>query len=130
MKNPLLEKWEDKLQKIFNHIDDILEQKYGHLYPLRPNRPQHKKGVTSDADGLFDLGVSFTVGLGSQLGPGYVFRVKLATLHRVPESLQEQLEDEVLGLLQVELPKEFPGKELKVSRDGQIYKIFGDLDLN
>jgi len=130
LKNPLLEKWEERLQDIFDKIDHILEEKYGHLYPLRPNRPAHKQGVTPDADGLFDLGVSFTVGLGSQLGPGYVFRVKLATLNRVPEELQEQIEDEVIQLLQKELPTYFPGKELKVGRDGKVYKIYGDLDLN
>ncbi len=130
MKNPLLEKWEDRLQGLFDRIDHILEEKYGDLYPLRPNRPAHKQGVTPDADGLFDLGVSFSVGIGSSYGPGYVFRVKLATLQRVPEELVEKLENEVLELLELELPKDFPGKELKVARDGRVYKIFGDLDLN
>lgn len=130
MKNPLLEKWEDKLQKMFNHIDEILEEKYGELFPLRPNRPERGKGVTPDADGLFDLGVSFSVGIGSQYGPGYVFRVKLATLRKVPEELIEKIEDEVMGLLEKELPNEFPGKELRVARDGHVYKIFGDLGLN
>lgn len=130
MKNPLLEKWEEKLQGIFDKIDQHLEVTYGHLFPLRANRPQHAKGVTPDADGLFDLGVLFTAGLGSDFGPGYVFRVKLVTLSRVPKNLQQQLEEEVVGLLQEELPKEFPGKELTVKRDGTIYKIFGNLDLN
>lgn len=123
-------KWEDKLQDIFNRIDHVLEEKYGELYPLSPNRPAHGKGVTPDADGLFDLGVSFSAGIGSQFGPGYVFRVKLATMQRVPENLIEQLENEVLELLRAELPREFPGKGLDVARDGNIYKIFGDLDLN
>lgn len=130
MKNPLLEKWEGKLQDIFDKIDHVLEEKYGEIFPLRPNRPSHKEGVTPDADGLFDLGVSFTAGLGSKLGPGYVFRVKLATLQKVPDDLQEKIEDEVVDMLQDELPKAFPGKELKVARDGKIYKVFGDLDLN
>lgn len=130
MKNPLLEKWEDKLQKIFNRIDIILEDKYGELYPLRPNRPARGNGVTPDADGLFDLGVSFSAGLGSTKGPGYVFRVKLATLQRVPEDLIEKIEDEVVVLLQEELPGEFPGKHLRVARDGAVYKVFGDLDLD
>ncbi|NCB38197.1 MAG: hypothetical protein EOM80_05445 [Erysipelotrichia bacterium] len=130
MKNPLLEKWEDKLQSIFDRIDCKLEEKYGEMYPLRPNRPAHGKGVTSDADGLFDLGVSFSVGIASNFGPGYVFRVKLATLQRVPDALVDSLEDEVVALLQAELPVEFPGKELKVARDGNVYKIYGDLDLN
>ncbi len=130
MRNPLVEKWEDKLQKIFNRIDHILEDKYGHLFPLRPNRPERGEGVTPDADGLFDLGVSFTVGLGSQFGPGYVFRVKLATLRMVPEELVEQIEEEVVGLLSEELPAQFPGKDLRVARDGHVYKIFGNLDLD
>ncbi len=130
LKNPLLEKWENRLQDIFDEIDHILEEKYGDMFPLRPNRPPHQRGVTPDADGLFDLGVSFTVGLGSKLGPGYVFRVKLATLHKVPESLYEQIEDEVVGMLQERLPEAFPGKELKVARDGLVYKVFGDLDLD
>lgn len=130
MKNPLLEKWEEKLQDIFDKIDIVLEEKYGELFPLRPNRPAHQEGVTPDADGLFDLGVSFTVGLGSKLGPGYVFRVKLATLQRVPDELQEKIEDEVVDLLQAELPTSFPGKELKVARDGRVYKIYGNLDLD
>ena len=130
MKNPLLEKWEDKLQDIFDRIDHILEERYGEMFPLRPNRPAHGRGVTPDADGLFDLGVSFSAGIGSQFGPGYVFRVKLATLNRVPENLLEKVENEVIDLLDAELPREFPGKELKVARDGHVYKIFGDLDLN
>lgn len=130
MKNPLLEKWEDKLQKIFNNIDHVLEEKYGELFPLRPNRPAHGEGVTPDADGLFDLGVSFSAGFGSKKGPGYVFRVKLATLRRVPEDLLEQIEDEVVDHLKARLPSEFPGKQLDVSRDGVVYKIHGDLDLD
>ncbi len=129
MKNPLLEKWEDKLQKIFDRIDHKLEEKYGDLFPLRPNRPAKGRGVTPDADGLFDLGGSFSAGLGSSKGPGYVYRVKLATLHRVPENLLESIEDEVVELLKMELPGEFPGKRLEVARDGAVYKVFGDLDL-
>ncbi len=130
MKNPLLQKWEDKLQNIFDRIDDQLEEKYGNTYPLRYNRPQRGCGVTPDTDGLFELGVSFSLGIASQLGPGYVFKVKLATMSRVPQDFITQIEDEVIDLLQEELPKEFPNKDLKVARDGKVYKIYGDLDLN
>ncbi len=130
MKNPLLQKWVDKLQKIFDDIDMVLEQKYGHLFPLRPNRPLHQQGVTPDADGLFDLGVSFSAGFGSEFGPGYVFRVNLATLKKVPDALQEKIEDEVIDMLQERLPKEFAGVDLEVARDGKVYKIYGNLDLN
>ena len=130
MKNPLLAKWENKLQAIFDKIDAHLEEKYGHLYPLKQNRPMHKQGVTPDSDGLFDLGVRFSAGLGSNFGPGYVFRVKLATMSRIPSEFQEKVETEVIQLLENELPEAFPGKDLSVKREGVIYKIIGDLDLN
>lgn len=130
MKNPLLQKWEDKLQGIFDRIDDQLEEKYGNTYPLRFNRPARGCGVTPDTDGLFELSVSFSLGIASQLGPGYVFRVKLATMSRVPQEFMTKIEDEVVEMLKMELPKEFPNKELKVARDGKNYKIYGDLDLN
>ena len=35
MQNPLLAKWESKLQGIFDRIDTQLEEKYGDAYPLR-----------------------------------------------------------------------------------------------
>jgi hypothetical protein len=130
MKNPLLQKWEDKLQCIFDRIDDQLEEKYGDTYPLRFNRPPRGCGVTPDTDGLFELNVSFSLGIASQLGPGYVFRVKLATMSRVPQEFMTKIEDEVVDMLKIELPKEFPNRDLKVARDGKTYKIYGDLDLN
>lgn len=130
MKNPLLRKWENTLQNIFDRIDQKLEEKYGNMFPLRANRPKAGEGVTPDADGLFDLGVSFSVGIGSEFGPGYVFRVRLATMHRVPEEFMQQVEDEVVTLLNKELPQHFPGRDLKVVRDGRLFKIYGDLDLN
>ncbi len=130
MKNPLLQKWEDKLQGIFDRIDEELEEKYGDQYPLRSNRPARGCGVTPDTDGLFELGVSFSLGIGSKIGPGYVFRVKLATMSRVPQEFVTKIEDEVCDMLNRELPKEFPDKELKVAKDGRVYKIYGNLDLN
>ena len=112
MKNPLLQKWEDKLQAIFDRIDEKLEDKYGKAFPLRSNRPEKGQGVTPDTDGLFELGVSFSLGIGSKIGPGYVFRVKLATMSRVPQEFIAKIEDEVVNMLSDELPKEFPDKEL------------------
>ncbi len=130
MKNPLLQKWEDKLQGIFDRIDDQLEEKYGDAYPLRYNRPARGCGVTPDTDGLFELGVSFSLGIASQLGPGYVFRIKLATMNRVSPEFITKVEEEVVNMLKEELPKEFPNRDLKIAKDGKNYKIYGDLDLN
>jgi hypothetical protein len=55
--------------------------------------------------------------------------VRLATLSRVPDDFKEKIENEVVSLVEQKLPVFFPGKELHVSRDGNIYKIFGDLSL-
>ncbi len=130
MQNPLLQKWESKLQVIFDRIDTQLEEKYGDAYPLRYNRPPHGCGVTPDTDGLFEIGVSFYLGIASQLGPGYVFRVKIATSSHVSPEFMTKIEEEVVETLRLELPKAFPDKNLKVARDGKLYKIYGDLDLN
>ncbi len=130
MQNPLLAKWESKLQGIFDRIDTYLEEKYGDAYPLRYNRPPHGCGVTPDTDGLFELGFSFSLGISSQLGPGYVFRIKLATSSKVSPEFFTKIENEVVDMLKRELPKEFPDKNLQVAKDGRNYKIYGNLDLN
>ena len=130
MQNPLLAKWESKLQGIFDRIDTYLEEKYGDAYPLRWNRPPHGCGVTPDTDGLFELGFSFSLGIASQLGPGYVFRIKLATSSKVSPEFFATIENEVVNMLKRELPIEFPDKNLQVAKDGRNYKIYGNLDLN
>ena len=77
----------------------------------------------------FNVGASFSAGFGSEYGPGYVVEVRMVTLTRVPYYLRARIEEEVVDLLKEELPKHFPGRDLKVARDGQVYKIFGDLSL-
>ena len=130
LKNPLVVKWEKKLQDVFDRIDERLEETYGDKFPLRPNRPKAGQGVGADADGLFDLGISFSAGFGSSLGPGYVFTVRIATLQKVPKQFKSKVETEVLNMLKEELPKNFPNRNLKVDRDGNLFKVYGDLDLN
>ena len=130
MRHPSLEKWEDKLRKIFYQIDDILEDKYGGLYPLKPGRKPRGVAPTNDADGLFDLGVNFSGGFGSQLGPGYVFRVGIATLEHIPPTVRAEIESFTIELIREKLKEAFPENELSVSRDGNIFKIYGDLSLN
>jgi len=129
MLHPLVEKWETTLQDVFDLIDEELEVKYGDKFPLRANRPSKGKGTTPDTDGLFELAVTFSAGLRSELGPGYVFRVRLATLAKVPEDFRKQVEQDALARLRIELPKQFPDKDLKVGIDGQMFKIYGDLSL-
>lgn len=124
-----LEIWEGKLRKIFKEINDFLEGKYGALFPLNPVRPRH--GTTSDpeCDGLFDVGATYTTGLGSKHGEGYVIDVRWATLTPVPDEMRKYAEAVTESILNKRLSSEFPGKKLKVVHDGDIMKIVGDLSL-
>jgi len=129
MRHHKIEEWESKLKRVFDRVDDHLEEKYGRKYPLHPARPT--RGTTSSKahDGLFNLGASFSAGYGSKRGPGYVVEVRMVTLPRVPQYIRNQIEEEAVERLREELPREFPDRELKIERDGQVYKIHGDLRL-
>jgi hypothetical protein len=125
-----LEIWEGRLRKIFKEIDVVLEEKYGGFFPLNPVRARH--GTTSDPenDGLFDVGATYSTGLGSRYGEGYVIEVRWATLSKIPETLVMESESAVENILNSRLPEEFPGKNLRVVHDGDVMKIVGDLSLN
>lgn len=129
-RHPRAEEWEERLKGVFDRIDDHLEERYGHLYPLHPSRPSRGGTADREQDGLFNVGAAFAAGYGSRHGPGYVIEVRMATLSRVSAELREQIEKEVAELLRNDLPKAFPGRELKVERDGPVYKIVGDLSLD
>lgn len=121
--------WEEVLRQVFERIDTSLEEKYGRDYPLHPARPRHGTTASREADGLFDLGAAFTPGYGSEHGTGYVVQVTMATLSSVPASVKEAMELEVVERLAAELPVAFPGRDLRVERDGPVFKIVGDLSL-
>ena len=129
MRHPKTRAWERKLRKVFSRIDERLEDDYGDRYPLHPARP--KEGTTANPayDGLFNVGASFSGGFGSQHGAGYVVNVQMATLEDVDDAVREEIEQRVAAELKSELPKAFPGRRLKVSRDGHTFKIHGDLSL-
>jgi len=121
--------WEKRLKRVFDRIDDMLESKYGHLYPLHPARAG--RGTTSNKayDGLFNVGAAFTPGFGSEIGRGYIVRIRMVTLSKVPRKVRRKIEKRVVKMLRKELAREFPRRRLRVSRDGRIYKIHGDLSL-
>ena len=124
-----LERWEARLKQVFDEINDEFEAEHGQRARRHPHRPP--LGATShrEDDGLFDLGAAFTVGIGSQHGPGYVVQARIATLDAIPADLQEKFETEVVRRLKEKLPAAFPGVALHVDRDGPVYKIHGDLSL-
>lgn len=117
------------MREVFARIDEDLEAKYGNRYPLHPSRPTSGSTASREQDGLFDIGAAFTPGFGSRHGRGYIVEVRMATLADVPPEVVEQIEREVVERLRAELPDAFPGRELRVERDGHRYKIVGDLSL-
>jgi hypothetical protein len=129
MRHPKLILWEKKLQKVLSRIDGEMEEKYGRTYPLHPARAKHGTTSSKKQDGLFAIDAAFTPGHGSELGRGYIVRIRMVTLARVPKKTLMQMEKEVVTKLRRSLPKMFPGKNLKVDKDGHIFKIHGDLSL-
>jgi hypothetical protein len=129
MRHPKVVAWEKKLKDILDKIDIYLEDTYGRKYTLHPSRSQ--RGMTSNKshDGLFSIGASFTAGYGSDYGRGYVVDVDMVTLDSVPDSVEQQIEEDVIKMLQRELPEAFPGKNLRIHKDGNRIKIHGDLSL-
>ena len=124
-----LERWEARLKQVFDEINDEFEAEHGQRARRHPNRPPHGATSNREDDGLFDLGAAFTVGIGSQHGPGYVVQARIATLDAIPADQQEQFESEVVRRLKEKLPQVFPDVKLFVDRDGPVYKIHGDLSL-
>jgi hypothetical protein len=129
MRHPNLIQWETKLKAIFDKIDDFLEDKYGHLYPLHPSRAPRGSTANKEHDGLFNIGASFSAGFGSEHGAGYVVEIRMATLSHVPMNVRKQIEKDVIDILNRELDLKFPNKILDVTKDGDVYKIHGDLSL-
>ena len=129
MSETRLERWEARLKQVFDEINDELEAAYGQRARRHPNRPPHGATSNREDDGLFDLGAAFTVGIGSEHGPGYVVQARIATLDAVPPDVQAKFEAEVVRRLEAKLPAAFPGVALHVDRDGPVYKIHDDLSL-
>lgn len=129
MDHPKTTAWQHRLKTLFDEADDYLEEKYGHLYTLHPSRAKRGKTANKAYDGLFNVGASFTPGYGSNTGRGYVIDVDMVTLEDVPEETVSRIEDDVVEFVSRNLPKYFPDRDLSVSRDGQVFKIHGDLSL-
>jgi len=121
--------WEGRLREVFDRIDGDLERKYGARYALHPSRPPSGSTASREHDGLFEIGAVFTLGIGSRHGRGYIVEVRMATLNALPADVRSRIEEEVVERLRAALPDAFPGRDLRVERDGPVYKIVGDLSL-
>ena len=130
MRHPLAEAWEARLETVLQQTDRKLEARFGKLYRRHPARPAHGTAANRRYDGLFHITASFTAGFGSQAGPGYVLNIGISTLERVSARDRETIETAALDLIRARLPEAFPGRDLRIVRDGTVWKLVGDLALD
>src|SRR5690554_2491659 len=121
---------EKRLRLLFDELDDYLEDKFKGSYDLHPNRLPRGKAARVAYDGLFSTGTKFTLGIGSEYGRGYLVDVEVSTLEKVDPEMRSAIDQAAFDFLKENLPKHFPKRDLKVVKDGQLYKIIGDFSLS
>ncbi len=129
MNHPKTNEWDARMSELFDRVDRSLEERYQGRWKLRRNRPTRGTTANPEMDGLFNVGVFFTPGFGSRLGRGYLVEIILATEENVPPDERKAIEDQVRDMVAGFLPDAFPGRDLRVERDGTMLKIHGDLGL-
>ncbi|MCK5098770.1 MAG: hypothetical protein KAR45_11745, partial [Desulfobacteraceae bacterium] len=125
MRHPNLIKWEKDLKKVFDRVDDFLEDKYGKMYPLHPSRAVRGKTSNKEMDGLFNVGAAFSAGFGSKYGRGYVIEVLMVTLDHIPDEIKKYVVDDAIEEVKTGLSIQFPDRKLYVDKDGNVFKIHG-----
>ena len=121
--------FDNRLKKLFDEVDDYIEDLYGDKYPLHPLRPARGETANPEADGLFNIGAVFTPGFGSELGRGYLIDVSMATLEKVDGDVRSEIYEATADKVRELLPLHFPERELVVRRDRNHFKIQGDFSL-
>ncbi|MDR0600673.1 MAG: hypothetical protein LBG84_11470 [Treponema sp.] len=127
--HPKLTAFTRTLETLFAGADEFLEEEWGDAFSLHPNRPA--RGATENPlmDGLFEVIPDFTPGIGSEHGRGYVVSFRAATLDKINPQQLEFLMGETARFVAKNLPRYFPGRDLRVVRDGGRFKIVGDFSL-
>lgn len=127
--HPKLREMDSQFKALFDEVDHRLEDRWGGMFPLHPNRPRRGSTPNPESDGLFEAAADFTPGYGSDYGRGYIVALRVATLSRVPTEKKEAFMAEAADSIRELLPLYFPNRELSVVRDGPLYKIIGDFSL-
>ena len=125
-----VQRFEQTLKRLFDQIDDELEDEYGGEYPLHPARARRGTTSNKEQDGLFNIGASFTAGYGSETGRGYTVEIRLGTLADVPDDVKEEIRGVVQRRVNELLPVYFPDRDLSIVQNGDYLKIVGDLGLS
>jgi len=121
--------FDDRMKKLFDEVDDFIEDRYGGMYALHPCRPERGETANPETDGLFNIGANFTPGYRSELGRGYLIDVSMATLEKVDNDARSAIYKAAADKIKELLPIHFPERELTVNRDGNHFKIQGDFSL-
>ncbi|MFC1467422.1 hypothetical protein ACFLQY_01840 [Verrucomicrobiota bacterium] len=129
MRGPKVLEWERRLKKVFDEIDHTLEDEYHGELPLHPCRPARGTTANPEADGLFNVGASYTTGLGTEHGEGYSVDIRLSSLKNVSPELRKEVNARVKALLDEKLPAAFPNNRLHVTEHGYGLKIHGDISV-
>ncbi|HDQ44974.1 MAG TPA: hypothetical protein ENN17_05660 [bacterium] len=129
VQHPHLRLWEQKLKRLLDDLDEVLEDAYGHKYHLHPARRGRGATANRSHDGLFDITANFTLGLGSERGKGYVIDIRMVTLEKISEEVRTRIEELAMRHIQKKLKEFFPDRDLWIDRDGHLLKLHGDLSL-
>jgi len=121
--------FDERMKKLFDEVDDYIEDLYGDQYPLHPVRLPRGETSNPEADGLFNIGASFTPGFGSELGRGYIIDFSISTLEKVDQNARFEIYETAVQKVKELLPVHFPERELTVQRDRNHFKILGDFSL-
>jgi hypothetical protein len=124
-----MNEFDERLKKMFDEVDNYIEDAYGSLYSLHPVRPARGETANPQADGLFNIGADFTPGYGSEHGRGYLVDVTMATLEDVNENTRREICNKAAEKIRELLPLRFPERRLSLRRDGNHFKILGDFSL-
>jgi len=124
-----MEEFDNRMKKLFDEVDDFIEDQYGGSYSLHPTRPARGVTANPEADGLFNIGANFTPGYGSELGRGYLIDVSISTPDKVDEDIRREIYEAAANKVRELLPIHFPERMLTVRRDKNHFKIQGDFSL-
>jgi hypothetical protein len=127
--HPKLAEIEERLRRALDELDNYLEDTYGTVYQLHPNRLDRGEASSPSYDGLFSVHAKFSLGYGSETGRGYILHISLSTLEQIPKPKRSKIEQDAVEKMNAIIPRYFPERDIRVTRDGGVYKIVGDFSL-
>lgn len=124
--DPKREAFEAELSVMARELDEHLEDIYGRVFSLHPNRLARGMAANPAYDGLFATTVPFTLGYGSVYGRGYLVNIDISTLEKVDSIDIEAIRLTAFVFIEAALKRHFPERDLQVVRDKGLIKIIGD----